>query len=260
MDEDGDGLDDGIPNMARAFDFLLGGETNTLVDREFVEAALDVFPGLPRLCRDLRTFSRTVVGHLAARGMDQFVDLGSGIPTVRPVHEVAPDARVVYVDVEAHTVALARAVLSDRPGVAVVRADVRDVPAIRDDPHFRATIDLARPVAVLALGILHYVGSDEARRIVHDLHAATVPGSVLAVTGMTDLNRPDIAEWTAYSHEGLSYAPELRTPEDMAPWLAGWEILGPGWVSAPHWVPDEVAVPGPAETLSGHWGVVARRV
>ena len=260
MDEDAPALDDGIPSMARVFDWCLGGTAHTVVDREFAAAALDVFPGLVQICRDLRVFSRTVVGHLAGLGIDQFVDLGSGIPTERPVHEVAPGARVVYVDVEERTVEHARRLLAHRPGAVAVHGDVRDVGAILGDPAFRTTIDLGRPVGLLAIGVLHYVDGDAAQRALRDLADVTVRGSVVAMNAMTDLGRPDVADWVAHVHRGLSYPPALRTPEDMAPWFAGWEVLPPGWVSAPHWLPDDGPVPGPAETRSGHWGVVARRL
>lgn len=260
-----DPVDDDLPSAARAFDFLLGGDANTLVDREFIAAARVVLPDMAPIARDMRTFSRAVVGHLAATGIDQFLEIGSGLPTVRPVHEVAPAARVVYVDVEERTVEHARRLLPDRPGLVALQGDVRDVPAILADPALRTTIDLARPVGVLLVDLLHFVEEVEARRALRELHAAVVPGSVVAVNAMTDIARPDITDWVAYSHEGLSYPPRLRSPEEMAPWLADWEILPPGWVSAPHWVPrdgvpDDGAVPGPAETRSAQWGVVARRV
>ncbi|MFC5065532.1 SAM-dependent methyltransferase [Actinomycetospora atypica] len=252
--------DDDLPSPARAFDFLLGGDANTLVDREFIAAARVVLPDMAPIARDVRTFSRAVVGHLAASGIDQFLEIGSGLPTVRPVHEVAPGARVVYVDVDDRTVEHARRLLPDRPGLVALQGDVRDVPAILADPAFRRTIDLARPLGVLLIGLLHYVEEAEARRALRELHAAVVPGSVVAVNAITDVGRPDITDWVAYSHQGLSYPPRLRPLEELAQWLADWEILPPGWVSAPHWVPDDAAVPGPAETRSAQWGVVARRV
>ncbi|HEY2225525.1 SAM-dependent methyltransferase [Actinomycetospora sp.] len=256
--------DDGVPSMARTFDFMIGGTEYTEVDREFTEAALDVFPGLPQMCLDLRVFSRAVVTHLAGRGVDQFLELGSGLPTVRPVHEVAGAAgvrpRVVYVDVEARTVHHARRLVAGIDGVAVVRGDVGDAAGVLADPVVRATIDLARPVAVLALGVLHYAAAPAVERSVHAIRDATVPGSALAVSAMTDLARPDIAEWVAYAHRGLYYPPQLRDPGAMAPWLSGWDVVPPGWVSAPHWAPGLPAAPGPAQTGSGHWGVLATRV
>ena len=259
----GDPVDDGVPSIARIFDYMIGGSEHTAVDREFTEAALDVFPGLPQMCRDLRTFSRAVVAHLAGLGVDQFVDLGSGLPTVGPVHEVAAESgvrpRVVYVDVEERTVRHARLLVAGIDGVTAVRGDVGDVPGILADPELRATVDLFRPVAVLALGVLHYVDGPAAERAVRAIRDATTPGSALAVSAITDVGRPDIADWVAYAHQGLSYPPELREPEVMAPWLSGWELVAPGWVSAPHWVPGGSGVPVPAQVGSGHWGVLATR-
>jgi hypothetical protein len=250
--------------MARAFDYVIGGSEYTAVDREFIEAALDVFPGLPGLCRDLRVFSRAVVAHLAGRGVDQFLELGSGLPTERPVHEVAAAAGVrpwvVYVDVEERTVGHARRLLAGLDGVTAVCGDVGDAAAILSDPALGATLDLTRPVAVLALGVLHYVSADAAASCLHTIREATVPGSPLAVSAMTDLARPDITEWVSHAHQGLSYPPALRDPEAMTPWLSGWEVEAPGWVSAPHWTPGGAQVPGPEATRSGHWGVLATRV
>jgi hypothetical protein len=268
VDEGWDGaddlVDDGVPSMARTFDFMIGGSEHTAVDREFTDAALDVFPGLPGICLDLRTFSRTVVAHLAGLGVDQFLDLGSGLPTVRPVHEVAAAAgvhpRVVYVDVEERTARHARRLVAGIDRVTAVRGDVGDVPGILADPELRATLDLHRPVAVLALGVLHYVPADAAERAVRAIRDGTVPGSALAISAMTDVGRPDITDWVAYAHQGLSYPPALRDPEVMTPWLSGWEVVPPGWVSAPHWTPDAADGPGPGQTRSGHWGVLATRV
>ena len=188
---------------------------------------------------------------------------------MRPVHEVAPGAHVVYVDVDDRTVEHARRLLPDRPGLVALQGDVRDVPAILADPALRTTIDLARPVGVLLIDLLHFVEEVEARRALRELRTAVVPGSVVALDAVTDIGRPDITDWAAYSHQGLSCPPRLRSSEEMAPWLADWEILPPGWVSAPHrvpgdgvpgdGVPDDAAVPGPAETRSAQWGVVARR-
>jgi hypothetical protein len=259
-----DPVDDDLPSMARTFDFMIGGSEHIAVDREFTEAALDVFPGMPQLCLDLRAFSRTVVAHLAGRGVDQFLELGSGLPTVRPVHEVAAAAgvapRVVYVDVEERTVRHARRLVAGTDGVTAVRGDVADLGGVLADPELRATLDLGRPVAVLALGVLHYVAADAAERSLHAVRDACVPGSALALSAMTDAARPDVADWVAYAHQGLSYPPALRDPDLMAPWLDGWEVQPPGWVSAPHWAAGATGIPGPGETGSGHWGVLATRV
>ena len=268
MDEGPDGadepVDDEVPSVARGFDYLIGGTEHTAVDREFIEAALEVFPGLQRSCHDLRAFSRAVVAHLAGLGVDQFVDLGSGLPTVSPVHEVAAAAggrpRGVYGEGEERTGRHAHPLVSGIDGVVAVHGDARDVPAILADPDFRATIDLARPVAVLALGVLYYLDGPAVVRGMREWRTAAAPGSALAVNTMTGQGRPDISDWVAHSHQGLSYPPTLREPEEMEPLLEGWQVRRPGWVSAPHWRPDVDRGPAPAATGSAHWGVLATRV
>jgi hypothetical protein len=249
------------PSRARIFDHYLGGTDHFRVDCEVADEADRVFPAARQLCRDHRRFSRAVVRHLGEAGIDQFLELGSGLPTVDPVHTVAarhvPDRRVVYVDVEPETAEHAARLVAGEPGVAVECADATDVAAVLATPGVRELIDLDRPVAVLAVALLHLVGDEVARAMVHGYRDAVAPGSAIALSQPTDLARPDLAAWRHFPHTGLSSAPILRDPDDMAPWLAGTELVGRGWVSAPDWTPDGPA-PGAEITGSGVWGVVAR--
>ncbi|MDD7941533.1 SAM-dependent methyltransferase [Actinomycetospora lutea] len=252
------------PNMARVFDFNLGGTENLEVDREFAAEVDAVMPGMNALCRGHRRFSAAVVDHWCAEGIDQFLELGSGLPTVDHVHTRArrahPGARVTYVDRDRRTVAHARRLLDGEEGVAVLHADVGDAAEVLAAPEVRDVLDLSRPVGVLAVGVLHYLHDDAAAaRAVRVYADALAPGSGLAVSHLTSRARPDIHEWATMNHGGWSYAPRLREPGDMAPWLEGFTVVGPGWVSAPHWRADG-EVPGPDATASGLWGVVARRV
>ncbi|PVZ09418.1 SAM-dependent methyltransferase [Actinomycetospora cinnamomea] len=249
------------PNGARIFDHFLGGTDHLVVDCEFADEIDRVVSGMGRLCHDLRRFSRTVVRHLAESGVDQFLELGSGLPTVDPVHAVAARhvtaPRVVYVDRDAEAVALASRIAAGVPGVAVEHADLTDVDAVLATPGVRELVDLRRPVAVLAVGVLSALDDETARATLRRYRDAVAPGSALAVTHPTGRGRPELVAWRAIPHTGWSYAPALRDPEDMAAWLEGTELVGPGWTSAPEWALDDPAA-DPEVTGSGLWGVLAR--
>jgi hypothetical protein len=108
------------------------------------------------------------------------------------------------------------------------------------------------------VGVLHYVPDAVAAEAMRRYREVLAPGSGVAISHLTGVGRPDVHTWSTINHGGWSYAPTLRDPEDMDPWLEGLELVGPGWASAPHWRP-EGAVPRAEETASGLWGVVARR-
>ena len=249
------------PSRARIVDHYLGGIDHLPVDREFSEEADRALPAMGQLCRDHRRFSRTVVRYLAENGIDQFLELGSGLPTVDHVHTVAaryaPGRRVVYVDQDAETVEHAARLVAGEPGVAVECADATDVAAVLATAGVRDLIDLDRPVAVLAVALLQAVTDETARAMVQGYRDAVAAGSVVVVSHPTGLVRPDLVAWRDIPHTGYTYELHLRDPEDMASWFEGAELLGPGWASAPDWTPEGPA-PGADATASGLWGVVAR--
>jgi S-adenosyl methyltransferase len=253
--------DDG-PVMARVFDHWVGGTDHLDVDREFAREAERVLPAAGELCRDVRTFSWRAVEHLCRAGYDQFLELGSGLPTVDHVHTHAarhhPGRRVVYVDRDAAAVREARRLLAGTEGVEVLRAEIADTAAVLGSPEVAATLDLRRPVAVLAVAILVYLDDDGAAATAAGYRGGTAPGSALVVSHVTGIGRPDLVAWSEHEHSGRSYAPFLRDPEQMTSWFDGHDLVGPGWCSAPHWVPDGPA-PSPAETGSGQWGAVGIR-
>jgi O-methyltransferase involved in polyketide biosynthesis len=250
------------PSMARVFDHYLGGTDNTVLDREYAAEVDTVLPRMGELCRGHRAFSAAAVDHFARAGIDQFLELGAGLPTVDHVHARAfrhhRGARVVYVDNQPVDVEHARSLVAGIAGVSVLRADVGDPTSVLASPEVAATLDLTRPVAVLACGVLHYLDDATALAAVRAYRDAIAAGSGLAISHLTGATRPDIHDWATINHGGWSYAPRLRGPDEMAPWLEGFDTVAPGWVSAPHWTPDGPA-PGAAEAASGLWGVVARR-
>lgn len=249
------------PVVARVHDFLVGGRHHRGVDREFAAELLAVVPGIDEVIREQLRFRPAVVAHLATLGVDQYLDLGSGLPTVLPTHEVAAHAgvrpRVVYLDRDPEAVGPARDLLDAVPDARVVEGDVAApadwLPEVADH------LDLDRPVAVIASAVLHHVDDDAALGAVRTLRDATAPDSRLAIAALSGRGRPEPAAWARHRHGGLSRAPRLREPEDMAVWLEGYDLEGPGWVAATRWAPHDDPGPGPAEAGTAYWGVLARR-
>src|SRR4051794_19102123 len=139
------GIDLTRPSAARVYDYYLGGSHNFSVDRRMAQEAIQMWPELPSIMQANRAFLRRAVSYVASLGVDQFIDIGSGIPTVGNVHEVVhhvnADARVIYVDNDPVAVAHSRAILADTRGAMVVEADLRDAPGLFDAPALQETID-----------------------------------------------------------------------------------------------------------------------
>jgi hypothetical protein len=237
-------LDTSVPHSARIWNYWLGGKDNFAADREIGDRIRGVFPGIVEVARESRAFLGRAVRHLAGpAGIRQFLDLGTGLPTVDNTHEIAqriaPDSNIVYVDNDPLVLTHARALLTSRPeGVtAYVEADARDPERILREAG--RTLDLARPVALMMLGILgHVAGYDEARSIVRRLVDALAPGSYLVVNDGTNVINRDAREAaTELSFDaGTAYVP--RTPDQLAGFFDGLELLAPGVVSTPRWRPD----------------------
>jgi SAM-dependent methyltransferase len=220
-----------VPNSARMYDYYLGGKDNFPVDREAAEKAVAAMPAIPVLARANRAFLVDAVRRMAAAGVSQFLDIGSGLPTSPNVHEVAretvPDARVVYVDydpvVVLHSQARRRV-----PGTAAVRADVRAPEAIFASPEVEELIDLGQPCGVLMMSVLHFVGGDIAP-LVARYTDRLAPGSYLALSHVvTD----GAAEWAVTgvqeAYEASPTEPAVRTTAAILELFTGFEMLPPG--------------------------------
>lgn len=234
------------PSPARIYDFLLGGSQNFEADREVARRAADTMPTLVGAIRANRAFLRRVVRHLAGTlGVDQFLDLGSGVPTVGNVHEIAlainPAAKVVYVDIDQVAVAHARHLLADLPSVTVILADLRRPETVLKHPLTERTLDLSRPVAVLMNAVLHFIPDDEhPERIVADYVAAAAPGSYVAIShAAPDLTHAAEQEEMLDDYRRSTRVPFInREPEQVTAWLDGLEIQPPGIVLVDQWHPD----------------------
>lgn len=180
------------PSPARVYDAQLGGAHNFEVDREVARQVAKVMPELPALLRANRSFLRRSVRFLIEAGVTQFLDLGSGIPTVGNVHEVAqaidPACRVAYVDIDRVAVAHGRRLLAGNPNAVARRGDLRLPETVLADPAVRATLDFGRPVAMLMVAVLHFVAdADRPAEIVRRLLAEAVPGSYLVLSHGTHM-------------------------------------------------------------------------
>ena len=229
------------PNVARLFDYYLGGAHNFAVDRVLAEESIKHFP-VAEMARAIRSFSRRVVRLCVEEmGIRQFLDLGSGIPTAGNVHEVAqsidPSCNVVYVDHDPDTVAHARTMLRDNLNAAIVQADVCDVGSVLRHPETRRLIDFTKPTAVLMVGILPYI-ADEPAGVVARYRAALCQGSVLALTHLTRDVEPDLVDRLLVLSDDLGSTLIPRSKQDVEEFVCGLKLLEPGLVLAAHWRAD----------------------
>ncbi|WP_133742966.1 SAM-dependent methyltransferase [Actinorugispora endophytica] len=238
------GVDMDKPNVARAYDYALGGKDNFAVDRAFADKFFAMVPSALADVRQNREFLVRAVRFLAReKGVRQFIDIGTGLPTQENVHEVAhavaPDARVVYADYDPIVSAHGDALLAGDDRVAFIQADLRRPEDIIDHPDTRALIDFDEPVAVLLAAVLHFVTDEEGPdRIVARLRDALPPGGYLAVShvipppGVADLER-----LTAVI-KGASAPYVLRTREEILRFFDGLDLLAPGLVPPLEWHAD----------------------
>jgi hypothetical protein len=257
-------MSDGVPSSARMYDYYLGGTDNFPVDRAAAEQAVRAMPVIPVLARANRAFLVHAVAAMAAAGIDQFLDVGSGLPTSPNVHEVArptvPDARVVYVDYDPVVVEHSQA-RRLAPGTATVRADARSPEEIFASPEVAELIDLGRPCGVLMMSVLHFIGGDIAP-LVARYAARLAPGSCLALShvvtdgadqsGMTGVQRV---------YEASPTDPAVRTTAEIRALFDGFELLPPGLTDVRTYN-DPTFEYSPESPAPGIWmlGAVGRRL
>jgi O-methyltransferase involved in polyketide biosynthesis len=257
------GIDLDRPSAARVYDFYLGGFHNFEADREMGRQAVAMWPELPEIMQANRGVLRRAVEYLAGAGIRQFLDLGSGIPTVGNVHEVAhrvaPDARVVYVDNDPVAVEHARAILADDPLTSVVRADLRDPDTVLAAA--RGRLDLDRPVAVLMLAVLHFVADeDDPAGLIARYRDASAPGSHLALSHATAGQQVDRAAGHRDLYRRTATPMTMRSREQVTALFAGYELVEPGVVYLPEWRPEPGTPVEPhPERFTGVAGVGRKR-
>ncbi|HEV2637968.1 MAG TPA: SAM-dependent methyltransferase [Actinocrinis sp.] len=246
-----DEIDIERPSVARMYDFLLGGSHNFAADRALAQKSMQAWPDLPYLARANRAFMHRAVSHISRAGVDQFLDLGSGIPTGGNVHDVAqavnPQARTVYVDSDPVAIAHSNALLGQVAHARVLHADLRDPQAVLGDPVLTGHLDLARPVAVLMISVLPFVpDEDDPARLVAAYRDATVGGSYLAMSHGTKDYEPKTTGEVQSLYAQTSQPGTFRTREQIRALMDGYELLPPGLVDIIDWRPaTEDAEPDP---------------
>lgn len=256
-------VDSQRPSVARVYDFLLGGDHNFASDRDLATGLLRVEPQARELAQANRAFLRRAVRAVAGSGVEQFVDIGSGIPTQGNVHEVAqsvnPAASVVYVDNDDVAVAHSRTILAGNDQATVLQADMRRPAEIIAAPGLNRLIDLTRPVAFLLVAALHLVKDAEAPdSIVAALRDACVPGSHLVISHLTDEAEPGKTAAIGKLYDRATSPAVSRSHAEILRFFDGWDLLEPGLVYVPLWRPgDGEAVQDPERFLV--FGGVGRR-
>ena len=255
------------PHPARVYDYLLGGKDNFAADRMAAEQGLRANPNSRIPPRENRAFLRRVVRTLANDyGIRQFLDIGTGIPTAPNVHqvaqEVAPDARVVYVDNDPMVLAHARALLTGSPEgqVAYIDADLRDVDSILGAAELNATLDLKQPVGLLLIAILHFIGDEDGPdEIVRQLLDALPSGSYLALTHLTGDFDPGAWAGVAAVYKRSGVTMQVRSRPDIERFFTGLEIVEPGLQVLPRWRPEATGGPAPTDAQVSVYGGLARK-
>ncbi|MEU6559151.1 SAM-dependent methyltransferase [Nocardia nova] len=259
-----DDIDPQIPSPARVYDYLLGGFANFEVDRSVAARMIEIIPEVPRTARANRAFLQRAVGFLAAAGVDQFLDLGSGIPTAGNVHEIAqrvrPETRVVYVDIDPVAVTMSRKLLSGNPFANAVHGDFTDVDRVLRHPQVRELIDFDRPVAVLMVSMLHFVHDDDLAAAMFDRVRATIaPGSYVALSHLTAEGPPEqMDRMLAVTESVTGRGDRLRTRAEILDLLGELELVEPGLAYLARWRPDPDEAQPEIRPLDGY-AAVARK-
>lgn len=233
------------PSAARMYDYFLGGHHNLAIDRVAAEAGSAIYPEFPLVMQANRAFLRRAVQFLAGQGIERFLDVGSGIPTVGNVHQVAqratPAARVVYVDVDPVAVAHSAAILRDNPQATIIQADARTPQQILDHPAVQSLLDAGRPVALLLVFVLHFIVDDElAVRVVRALRDALPPGSYVVLSHGTVERLPAATrDQLLRLYAGTSQPVRPRSRAEIETYFEGLELVEPGLVYVPDWRPEE---------------------
>src|SRR5258705_11356675 len=242
-------LNTGVPHSARICDYLLGGKDNYQADRDAAEELSRRLPSIAVSMRANRNFMTRAAGYLAAeRGIRQFLDIGTGLPTSPNLHEVvqavAPESRVLYVDNDPIVLLHARALLTSTPegSTAYLDADLRNVESILTSPQLTDTLDLSQPVGVSIIAVLQFITDEpEALRIVEQLMRPMPAGSTLAISVVTTDAAPAQAPGAVATYNARGMAQKARDRAETEALFTGLDLLDPGVVLVSHWQPDEAA-------------------
>ncbi|GAA3683979.1 SAM-dependent methyltransferase [Nonomuraea antimicrobica] len=254
-----------VPHTARIWNYWLGGKDHFPADREVGDRVQKIFPVVIELARADRLFLGRAVRYLAAEaGIRQFLDIGTGLPSQDNTHEVAqrvaPESRIVYVDNDPLVLVHARALLTSSAEGATdyLDADLHDPEIILREA--AKTLDFSQPVAIMLLGVMHFISDDdELQRIIDRLLTAVPSGSYVAVANTTTaVNGEATAEAVRVWNIDAQPKLKLRTPERIAEFFDGLEVVEPGWVSCSRWR-TEPEYDGSLPVEVDQWCGVARK-
>ncbi|MEV1010663.1 SAM-dependent methyltransferase [Streptomyces sp. NPDC049881] len=259
-------IDTSRPHPARMYDYYLGGQDNYEVDRAAAERVITLLPDIRTAARENRSFLHRATRVVAARGIRQFIDIGTGIPTSPNTHEVArtvdPAVRVAYVDNDPIVSAYAGAKLTSAGDAGFVLADLRDPGAVLDHPVIRGLIDFDEPVALLLVAILHFIDdAADPRALVAALTDALPPGSCLVLSHATsDFHDAEQLASVRKVYDNATANLTLRPYAQVRSYFDGFDLLEPGIVQPPFWqpaspVPDDPELHG----LGFYCGVGVKR-
>jgi hypothetical protein len=250
---------------ARIYDYLLGGVHNFPADREVAQKVIEGLPFVREAARANRAFLARAVRYLADQGIDQYLDIGSGVPTQGNVHEIVhrvrPEARVVYVDVDPLAVAESLELLGGDPRAMAVRGDLRDPGAILAHGEVNRLLDFGEPVGLLLIAVLHFVADDEqAYGAVDHLLRDLVPGShVVASHGATETAPSDTQTiGRTYDRQTMTGTAKPRDRTEFGRFFGDWDMVDPGIVWLSEWRPDPDDAPADPMSNVG-WAAVARK-
>jgi SAM-dependent methyltransferase len=255
------GIDTTKANVARVYDYWLGGDHNFQADRDLARTIIALDPHIRTTMRANRAFLGRVARFLAGQeGIRQFLDIGSGIPTENAVHQVAqetaPGSRVVYVDNDDVAVAHSRLLLDGNPDAAVIQGDLREPAKILADPGTQLLLDFTQPVAVFLVAVLHFIpDSDQPADILATLRDALAPGSYLVICHACRDEQPSLATSfeTVYNNRVTAQL-NMRSRDEITSLCDGFTLLEPGLVWIPQWRPD--APDDVPEDPSKYWALV----
>ncbi|GAA1763644.1 SAM-dependent methyltransferase [Streptomonospora arabica] len=257
----------GVPTVAsaaRLYDYYVGGKNNFAVDRELGERIEQQIPEIRKMASANRRFLGRAVDFMARQGIDQFLDIGSGLPAENPVHEVVrrriPEARVVYVDNDPVVRVHAEALLADRAEITgVVEADMRDPESILGRPELTGRLDLNRPVGLLLVAMLHFLQDHQdpyglLRRYVERLPA----GSYVAISHVENETAPERAAALERFYANTSSPGRARSSAEIARFFAGLELVDPpGLIHCDDWTTEPSPVVDAADYIPPEqaWGL-----
>ncbi|PRX49352.1 S-adenosyl methyltransferase [Prauserella shujinwangii] len=265
-DRDPDHVPEGIdldrPNPARIYDWFLGGTANWAIDREFGAKAVEAFPMIRTMARVGREFLGRGVHYLARQGVTQFLDLGSGVPTVGNVHEVAdsvnPESRCVYVDNEPVAVAHSQVLLEQEGDLdrhAVFQGDLREPERVWERALETGVLDPGQPIGLILVNVLYFVGPEDRPQEILAKYRDLLPsGSYLLSSHLTADGVPEEGaegrDEVRRQYQRSSSELHLRSREEFTRFFDGFELVDPGVVWIPEWRPDERESPATRQFLA----------